>query len=314
MRVVDLYSHRRRVAEGDVPTVLVYDALPRKLLVQVVHIWRDAIGPYVVPRGYGRSDVPRNNGAWRVIHGVVAREQGEFQLARESDIDKRCETCLLESPSLDIALDLIEASFRYIDRVARKFDARERKRRGISITADEAIGELNERFRRAGVGYRFEAGILIRVDSELLHSEVVRPALGFLHQKGFEGPCAEFLKAHVQHRSGDTKAAITEANNAFESTLKAICDHRHWPYQKGARATDLLKVVRDNGLLPDYLDTSFDQLAATLKNGLPKVRGEEGAHGQGAKPRDTPGYVAAYALHLAAANIVFLVEAHKAMK
>ena len=72
--------------------------------------------------------------------------------------------------------------------------------------------------------------------------------------------------------------------------------------------------MRANGLLPDYLDASFDQLAATLKSGLPKVRGEEGAHGQGSAPRETPEHVAAYALHLAAAKILLLVEAHKAMK
>jgi hypothetical protein len=73
-------------------------------------------------------------------------------------------------------------------------------------------------------------------------------------------------------------------------------------------------LIRANGLLPDYLDTSFDQLISTLKSGLPKVRNEEGAHGQGATPRETPGYVAAYALHLAAAKIVLLVEAFKAIK
>ena len=70
--------------------------------------------------------------------------------------------------------------------------------------------------------------------------------------------------------------------------------------------------VRANGLLPSYLDASFDQLTATLRSGLPEVRNEEGAHGQGATPRETPNYVAAYALYLAAANILFLAEAHKA--
>ena len=109
------------------------------------------------------------------------------------------------------------------------------------------------------------------------------------------------------------KDAITDANNAFESTLKTICDQRLWEYQQGARASDLLKVVRKGGLLPNYLDASFDQLAATLKSGLPEVRNEQGGHGQGPIPRETPGYVASYALHLAAANILFLAEAHKAM-
>lgn len=91
--------------------------------------------------------------------------------------------------------------------------------------------------------------------------------------------------------------------------MKAICDIKDWEYKKGARASDLLKILRAKDLLPDYLDNSFDQLAATLSSGLPKVRNEEGGHGQGAQPRATPSYVAAYALHLAAAKIVLLVEA-----
>ena len=313
MRVIDLFSYRRRVARGEVPDVFIYDALPRTLLVQIVHIWRDAIGPYYKPRGFARSDVPSNNAGWQFIHGVVAREHGMFELAHDHDIDKRCESYLLESRSAEAALDLIEAAFLYLDRVARKFDIRKRERRGIKITPDAAIEELNVRFRRAGVGYRFEAGKLLRVDSELLHSEVVQPALGYLHHEGFEGPSAEYLQAHAHYRVGDAKAAITEANNAFESTLKAICDQRSWWYPKGATASRLLRVVRQHGLLPDYLDTSFDQLAATLKSGLPRVRGEEGAHGQGAEPRETPDHVAAYALHLAAAQILFLVEANLAM-
>ena len=128
-----------------------------------------------------------------------------------------------------------------------------------------------------------------------------------------EGPREEFLNAHAHYRAGENKDAITDANNAYESVLKCICDQRGWEYLPGARASDLLKVVRDHGLLPDYLDKSFEQLAATLKSGLPKVRAEEGAHGQGATPRETPEHVAAYALHLAAAKTVFLAEAHRAL-
>ena len=44
------------------------------------------------------------------------------------------------------------------------------------------------------------------------------------------------------------------------------------------------------------------------------MRNEVAAHGQGPTPRETPEYVAAFALHLAAAKILFLVEAHQAMK
>ena len=309
MPVLDLYSYRKRVAAGDVPDVFVYDELPEALLVQIIFIWRDAIGPFFV----GHTRAPNNSEGWIFIHNAVAREHGVFVLGNEVSFAACCEAYLLRTVSVEEALDVIEASFHYIDKVARGFDPFDRSRCGIQVAADAAIDELNERFRRAGVGYQFEGGQIIRVDSELVHREVVRPVLRYLHERGFEGPRDEFLQAHAHYRSGETKDAITDANNAFESTLKAICDQRRWPYDRGARASDLLKVVRTHGLLPDYLDASFDQLVATLKSGLPKVR-NQGVHGQGAIPRETPDYVAAYALHLAAAKILFLVEAHKAMK
>ena len=311
--VLDLFSYRKRVAEGKTPDVFAYDKLPQKLRVQIIHIWRDAIGKFHEYSGYMVGSRIENNQGWVLIHNAVAREHGVFKLADGFKIDDLCATYLLNSTSIEAALDLIEVSFRYIDEIARDFNTDHRQSLGITLAANDAIDELNERFLRAGVGYRFEEGMIIRIDSELVHSEVVRPALRYLHKRGFEGPRDEFMRAHAHYRSGEIKDAISDANNAFESTLKAICDQRHWKYPSGARASDLLKIVRKQGLLPSYLDNSFDQLAATLKSGLPKVRGEEGAHGQGATPRETPAYVAAYALHLAAAQILFLVDAHMAM-
>lgn len=313
MPILDFFSHRKRVAEGNLPDVYVYDELPEELRVQIDYIWRDAIGGFHRYSGMEFGNVAENNEAWRFIHDAVAREHGVFSLGDRRNEYDNCKDFLIGSDSIDKVLDLIEISFRYIDRHARKFSPHERKRNGIRVEADDAITELNERFRRAGVGYRFEDGMILRVDSDLIHQEVVRPALLFLQQPGFEGPRDEFLQAHGHYRSGEMKDAITDANNAFESTLKSICQQRGWQYNRGARASDLVKLVRDEGLLPNYLDNSFEQLAATLKSGLPKVRGEEGAHGQGATPSKTPDYVAAYALHLAAAKILFLAGAHKAM-
>ena len=300
MPALDLFSHRKRVAEGGLPDVFTYDQLPHELRVQIVHILRDAVGE-------------ENGPVWQAIHNVIAREHGRLKLSDARRYSVSCEEYLLKSPSVEEALDVVELSFRYIDQGSRNLNTLDRKERGMRGSPDDAIKELNERFRRAGVGYRFESGMIIRVDSELVHSEVVLPALQYLHEKGFEGPRDEFLRAHACYRAGETKDAVTNANNAFESTLKTICDHRGWQYDRGATASRLLKVVRANGLLPDYLENPFEQLVGTLKSGLPKVRGEEGAHGQGAIPRETPGYVAAYALHLAAAKILFLVEAYKAM-
>ena len=307
MPIFDTFSYRKRVAEGGAPDLFVYNLLPEALRNQIVHIWRDAIGPYVHVSGFG-VEAPNNNQGWKRIHDVVVREHGLQALGEMGSIFDNCVNYLRESP-VDKALDLIEISFVYIDKAARHLQSM----RGIRISADDAIEELNERFRRAGVGYQFVSGRLVKVDSELIHSEIVRPVLRFLDEEGFSGSRQEFLEAHARYRDGNTKDAITNANKAFESMLKTICDQKDWPYPKNSRASDLLKVIRDNGLLPDHLGSSFTQLAATLKSGLPEVRNKEGAHGQGATVHETPDYVAAYAIHLAAVKIQFLFQAHKAM-
>ena len=313
MSVIDLYSYRKRVAEAETSDVFTYDELSRPLRVQIIRIWRNAIGSAHVYTGVEFGDVYANNAGWETIHEIVAQEHGLLSLASHRNLFERCKTYLLDA-TVDDALDIIEASFQYIDKTARRFRSHERSMRGITVTVDDAINELNERFRRAAAGYRFEEGKIFRIDSELIHAEVVKPTLRYLQQPGFEGPREEYLKAHSHYRTGETKDAITNANNALESTLKTICNQRSWEYPRGARASDLLRVVREKGLLPNYLDNSFDQLAATLKSGLPRVRNEEGGHGQGPTPRETPDYVAAYALHLAAAKILFLCEAHKGME
>ena len=168
------------------------------------------------------------------------------------------------------------------------------------------------RFRRAGFGYRSEQSKIIRLDNELLHQEAILPALKFLSDPRFAGADEEFRAAHDHLKAGECKDCSVDALNALESTMKTICDAKGWEYEKGARATDLIKILKTNGLFPDFADQSFDQLIATLKSGLPVVRNRTGGHGQGAQPVEVPEYVAVYALNLAASKIRLLYEAFKA--
>ena len=188
MPVLDLYSDRKRRADGLIPDVLTYD-LPDELRVQIIYILKRGIGEWP-------------NLAWTRIHDMVAEGHGRFELARGPTDDQRCINFVLHEPSVDRVHDLIEISFRFIDVFLRNFDDRARREYGIDATATASIERLNERFRRAGVGYRFEDGNIIRVDSELIHSEVVRPALRFLNGPGFQGPREEFLRAHACYRGG----------------------------------------------------------------------------------------------------------------
>ena len=180
--------------------------------------------------------------------------------------------------------------------------------------ADDAIAELNHRFREHGIGYQYQGGQIIPVNSEYLHSEAVEPAISLLYDANFSGALEEFMAAHEHYRKGDHKAAITSAGSAFESTMKTICDRRKWNYDPKATASKLIEVLYDNEIIPSEMKTHFTGLRSALEGGVPPLRNQagRGAHGQGSTPVAVPDYLAAYCLHLAAANIVFLVEAHNA--
>jgi len=106
----------------------------------------------------------------------------------------------------------------------------------VRMEPEEAIEELNCRFKEHGVGYQFEGGEIVRVDSQCIHTEVVKPAVSLLNTAGFDGALEEFLDAHKHYRKGEMKEAMSDALNAFESVMKAICDENGWSY-KTAGAT-----------------------------------------------------------------------------
>ena len=305
--IYDTYSQRQRTAGGTVD-VYQYEDVPQKLRVQIQQILRDAIGPHYRVDPYSVGSLEHNPETWRMIQKVLCREFGVHSLCgaqtKGQEVVDFLSICTTEQ-----FVDIVELCVRIIDREIRRWPSFERESHGIEQAPDEALDEINHRFRRSGFGFQFVSGQAIRVDSEYVHEEVVKPALRILSAPEYEGARDEFLSAHRHYRNGDNEEAITEAAKSFESTMKAICDRKGWTYAKGARASDLLKAIRANHLWPDYLDGAFDQLLATLSSGLPQVRNDSGAHGQGAAKRETPPYVAAYALHLAASKIVLMTDA-----
>lgn len=62
------------------------------------------------------------------------------------------------------------------------------------------------------------------------------------------------------------------------------------------------------------LTDQFTQLYNLLESGLARIRNRTSGHGQGAEPVVLPKYIAEYALHTAAANIIFLVNAYEEYK
>ena len=310
--IFDLFSKRKKKnTRAGEPDVYQYDEVSRELRVQIQQILIDAIGPQYQIDPYGMSSRSHNPDAWRNISKTLCRELGVHSLADRGNSVQQVIEYIGACPTEQF-IDAVELCVKYIHHVSRAKQDYQRSKLGITQPPDEAIDEINYRFRESRLGYQFEAGEVFRVDSQFVHEEAIKPALKILNGPGLQGPREEFLEAHRQYRTGHYEQAIIEAGKSFESTLKAVCDLNQWEYNSGSRASDLLKIVRGNNLWPDYLDASFDQLVATLGSGLPKVRNGAAAHGQGAAIRSTPAYVAGYALHLCAAKIVLIADAQQA--
>ncbi len=305
MGIYETFTKRvRRLTQTDQSDVYQYDELPQPFRIQVIHIWNSALG-LPVENGLYTDAEP----IWEFVCNTLCRELGVFHLGSSSRATPygQCKNFLIET-STDGVLDIIEPTFRCIAR--SELADRRFSRASITQDAGNAVKELNHRFREHAIGYQFVEGEIIRVDSQYLHAEAVKPALSLLRVVGFQGASDEFLEAHEHYRKGESADAIADALKAFESTMKVICDSRGWSYSAGATAKTLTNIMLNNGLIPRFMETHLSGLRNTLEAGLPVVRNKLGGHGQGKEPREVPIYFAGYALHLAATNIVFLVEAH----
>jgi hypothetical protein len=241
---------------------------------------------------------PHAHELWTQIHDIMAREIGQLRLGDYGQVSTRCQGWFLIADA-EPALDMIELTFRIIEHQFNEDPAK------------AAVQELNHRFREHDPGYQYENGKVIRLDNQYVHAELIKPALSLITAPLFQAGNDDFMLAHRHYRDGNHKDCVVAAQRAFESALKAICRARGWSFASGDRAVELITVCRKHGLFPDYLDRSFDTYVAMLKTGLPGVRNNAGGHGQEPDAKPVPEYLAAYALHLTAANIVLAVEAFR---
>ena len=282
-----------------------YDNIPEGLRNQIFHILGDVIGIRKQGEwGWGWTE------EWAIFWGECCRRKG---MPRYEDNDHRaknfCQNYLNEKKVLDV-LDIIGIAIQF----ATNRNASIHRSNEVHSVYAKAIEELNLYFREACVGYKVANNQIIRIDSEHLHSEVVVPALDFLRGDGFKSANKEFLSALEKYRSGDYRHCITDASSAFESVMKVICKRRGRKYGNGT-ASKLVEALSNERIIPGYSQKhfqEFEQLLSTLKSGLPVFRDNEGSvHGRGGKPIKAHAYMAGYAIHLAATNILFLVQAYE---
>lgn len=290
---------------GEIGDVYQYDHIPRPLKVQIIQIIQDSIGR---PEPNHRYSSYQNSAdeVYRYIHETLAKEYGVFKLTEyfENDFAALTEFFISESDE-EKCLDFVELSMKilngYVSENYYKFRNITRQK------PEEAIEELNERFKEHGIGYQFESGEIIRIDSQIIHSDVVKPTLSLLSNEPlFAGSNNEFLTAHEHYRHKRYKECLNDCLKSFESLMKAIHDKHQWQYNKNDTAAKLINSCLSHNLIPSYLQSQFTSLKTMLETGVPTIRNKNSGHGQGSDVKDVSEDMASYMLHLTATNLLFL--------
>ena len=311
MAIVDLFHERQKRLRGDYPDVYQYEELPNKLKVQLIHIWKETIGEDYSGGKWNPSSENRNY--LETCYNILCKELGVFELNKDDTFlgntvsySQNMSKYFLTEKNIEKALSVVELMVEFTKIFADQYP------HGINIS--DTIEEMNQRFRENGVGYQYENDQIIRVDSEFIHAEAVKPALQLLSNPMYKGAQEEFLKAHEHYRHGRYDSALTDCLKAFESTMKIIIHKRSWVCDKNAASKKLIDCCLANELIPKFWTDQFNSLSNILTSSVGTPRNKLSGHGKGNDDIEVPEHLIQYVLHMTASTIVFLIKADESLK
>lgn len=295
----NLFSRRHKKANGLFPDVFIYEPIPEKLKITLVHIFQRLIKSCFDRRG---NTVHLEN-YYAHIHQIICEEHSHMYLVNDyGKYSERVLNFFLQNDSNVLAnLDIINMMLNIALNTSKEYN-------GEQIA--EYIVEINQRMLEHGFGYQYEDGLLVRVDSKHTHLEIVKPALLLLQDKRFENANDEFRKAFDAYKNGKYAEAIREASNSVESTMKIICNIRKYGLPARHSSTALIEHLRKNDFIKNFQAETFNALAKCLET-APIVRNNQAGHGTGHETRDIDESLVSYVLNIAASTIKFLVETVK---
>ncbi|MGB6926707.1 MULTISPECIES: STM4504/CBY_0614 family protein [Psychrobacter] len=327
----ELYFKRNKAQEESL-NLYQYDGFPKAFRVQVFHILADVFySPEDLEVRSLRGDVRINISSgdlqkfllnideeMSTVCKQFSREKGRLSIkgptnkvSTKSSYQSILEFFISEQDTDDF-LTILEMVCNVVENKTSEFDFG--KREDAYVISKKAIDELNQRFYEHNIGYQYENGQIVRVDSEFIHTESVHPALQLLSNPLYKGAQEEFLKAHEHYRHGRYDSALSDCLKAFESTMKIILDKHGWEYDKNRdTASRLINCCIRNELIPKFWTDHFTSLNNMLASSIPTPRNKLSGHGKGNKTVEVPEHLIQYVLHMTASTIVFLVKAEETL-
>ena len=295
--MINLFSKRQKKLRGEVPEVYTYDDLNDNLRTQIIYAFNDA---------FDKNNGKKVRDVYEEIRKILLREYGLLFLANnqydnpEDDFLK----FYFKEDDFEKVIDAIELICNFIDYKIRKIPWDYSQR----FNPDQALIEINERFKEHGIGYSYENGEIIRIDSTFVHSEITKPTIALLWNEKFSGANEEYMKAHDHYLHGRNKECLNDCLKSFESVLKTICKEKKWQFNQSDTSKKLIKICFENELVPSFTQNQFTSLQNLLESGIPTIRNKLGGHGQGTEKITVDDIMTRYALNLTGSNIIFLIN------
>ncbi len=138
MSVFNIFSKRQKRLRGEIPQVYSYTEMPLRLRVQILYIVKDVVN---ADPHYETSDP-----IYRRIVNILRREYGVLRLIKDHPFQEEMRELIkfVITKETEQVLDVMEVLFALMPE------------HGYAKSAiDDAVKELNARFREHRVGYRF---------------------------------------------------------------------------------------------------------------------------------------------------------------
>lgn len=170
------------------------------------------------------------------------------------------------------------------------------------------LKSINKILLLDSLGYQIDEikNQVIRIDSSHTYQDIIKPTLLLLNDDNFKNIDDEYRKAFEELKNGNYETVLVEANKAFESTMKIICDLKAYGLPNRHTATSLIAHLRQNNFITSFQDEKFNGLAKTLES-ISITRNNQAGHGQGSQTRNLSVIFAEYALRVTASNILLLL-------
>lgn len=295
-----LYSRRHKKENNLFPDVFTYDQMAEKLKITLYKVFNNGLEQCAKRQAYPNNNI---NHFYEFIHDSICEEHSFHYLENNyASYQDRVLTFFNSNSDLLIDLDILNLVLQIINITSKEYDGAKLK---------EYIHIINQRMLEHGFGYQYEDGLLIRIDSQHTHAEIIKPALSLLRDKRFEHADEEFRQAFEAYKSSDFENAIVKANNSFETTMKIICNLQGYGLPKKHNATALIEHLRLQNFVPDFHIEVFKKLASSLDS-ISVIRNNVAGHGQGHEKRVIEESMVSYVLNMTASTIKMLVELNNA--